>query len=205
MSRSNPRLSVGVVVLAAFIILGGILPFFSPEDPRAWIRHPRNLPPSAEHLLGTTNLGQDTFWLLAYATQNSLFIGVFVAFFATIIGVFAGLAAGFLGGFPDRVITLVADVFIVVPSLPILILMASPAAGTRLTGSDQHRIDSVQLALARPSNALDRFDDARTAVCQYSAFLRLEYADDSGRGDRPPYLQLGNGELRQYGSGRHRH
>ena len=129
MRRSNPRLRVGIVVLAAFIILGGILPFFSPEDPRSWIRHPRNLPPSAEHLLGTTNLGQDTFWLLSYATQNSLFIGVFVAFFATIIGVFAGLAAGFLGGMADRVITLFADVFIVVPSLPILILMSSLLQG----------------------------------------------------------------------------
>ena len=129
MRRSNPRLTVGIAILAAFIILGGILPYFSPEDPRSWIKHARNLPPSAEHLLGTTNLGQDTFWLLSYATQNSLFIGLFVAFFATLIGVFAGLAAGFLGGIPDRVITLLADVFIVVPSLPILILMSSLLQG----------------------------------------------------------------------------
>ncbi len=129
MRRSNPRLTIGIVIMAGFIILGGILPFFSSEDPRSWIKYPRNLPPSAEHLLGTTNLGQDTFWLLAYATQNSLFIGVFVAFFATLIGVFAGLAAGFLGGIPDRIITLLADVFIVVPALPILILMSSLLQG----------------------------------------------------------------------------
>ena len=129
MRRSNPRLKAGIVFLAVFIFLGGILPSFSPEDPRSWIRHPRNLPPSAEHLLGTTNLGQDTFWLLSYATQNSLIIGLIVAFFATLIGVFAGLAAGFIGGAADRVITLLADVFIVVPSLPILILMSSLLQG----------------------------------------------------------------------------
>ena len=129
MRRTSPRLKIGLAILAAFIILGGILPFFSPEDPRSWITHPRNLPPSAEHLLGTTNLGQDTFWLLSYATQNSLFIGVFVAFFATLIGVFTGLAAGFIGGITDRAITLLADVFIVVPSLPILILMSSLLQG----------------------------------------------------------------------------
>ena len=129
MRRTSPRLTIGLIILAAFFILGGILPFFSPEDPRDWIRHPRNLPPSAEHLLGTTNLGQDTFWLVAYATQNSLFIGLIVAFFATLIGVMAGLAAGFLGGFADRLITLLADVFIVVPSLPILILMSSLLQG----------------------------------------------------------------------------
>jgi peptide/nickel transport system permease protein len=129
MRRLNPRLRLGIIILTIFVILGGILPFFSPEDPRSWIKHQRNLPPSAEHLLGTTNLGQDTFWLLSYATQNSLFIGVFVAFFATLIGVFTGLAAGFLGGMADRVITLFADVFIVVPSLPILILMSSLLQG----------------------------------------------------------------------------
>ena len=129
MRRTSPRMTVGLIILAGFFILGVILPFFSPEDPRSWIKYPRNLQPSAEHLLGTTNLGQDTFWLLSYATQNSLFIGVFVAFFATLIGVFAGLAAGFLGGIPDRVITLLADVFIVVPSLPILILMSSLLQG----------------------------------------------------------------------------
>ncbi len=129
MRRLNRRLTIGMVILAGFIILGGILPFFSPEDPRSWIRYPRNLPPSAEHFLGTTNLGQDTFWLLTYATQNSLFIGLLVAFFATLIGVFAGLLAGFVGGIPDRIITLLADVFIVVPSLPILILMSSLLQG----------------------------------------------------------------------------
>jgi len=118
-----------MIMLAAFIILGGILPFFSPEDPRSLIRTPLTMPPSAEHFLGTTNLSQDTFWLLTYDTQNSLFIGLLVAFFATLIGVFAGLLAGFVGGIPDRIITLLADVFIVVPSLPILILMASLLQG----------------------------------------------------------------------------
>jgi len=125
----NLRLKVGIAICAVFVLLGVILPSFSPYDPRSWITLPRNLPPSAEHLLGTTNLGQDTFWLLAYAPQNSLFIGLLVAFFATFIGVFAGLAAGFLGGLPDRLITLLADVIIVVPSLPILILMASLLQG----------------------------------------------------------------------------
>ncbi|MAS33877.1 MAG: peptide ABC transporter permease [Anaerolineaceae bacterium] len=129
MSRLNNRLKFGTFLLAIFLILGGILPFFSPYDVRSWNAVPRNLSPSAEHFLGTTNLGQDTFWLLTFAIQNSLIIGVVVAFFATAIGVLAGLTAGFIGGIVDRVLTLLMDVFIVVPSLPILILMASLLQG----------------------------------------------------------------------------
>lgn len=125
----NNRLRLGIFILAVFVICGGLLPFFSPYDPRSWNLVPRNLPPSAEHLLGTTNLGQDTFWLLMLAIQNSLLVGLTVAFFATFIGVTLGLMAGFLGGPIDRVLTLVMDVFIVVPSLPILILLSSLLQG----------------------------------------------------------------------------
>jgi peptide/nickel transport system permease protein len=129
MRRLNFRLRVGIFLLLIFVVLGAILPFFSPYDSRSWNVVPRNRLPSAEHLLGTTNLGQDTFWLLTKAIQNSLMVGLIVAFFATAIGVLAGLSAGFRGGWLDRVLTLLMDVFIVIPSLPILILMASLLQG----------------------------------------------------------------------------
>jgi peptide/nickel transport system permease protein len=129
MPKLNTRLTVGLVILTIFFILGGILPFISPYDPRSWNIVPRNLPPSGEHFFGTNNLGQDTFWLLSYAIRNSLLIGLMVGFFATLIGVLVGLTAGFLGGIADRALTLTMDVFIVVPSLPILILMASLLQG----------------------------------------------------------------------------
>jgi peptide/nickel transport system permease protein len=127
--KLNGRLKAGGVLLLLFIIVGVILPRFSPYDPRSWNAVPRNLQPSQAHLLGTTSLGQDTFWLLTFAVQNSLFIGVVVAFFATAIGVLAGLTGGFVGGSIDRGLTLLMDVFISVPSLPILILVASLLQG----------------------------------------------------------------------------
>ena len=128
-NKLNIRLKIGLLLLAVFVVLGVILPNFSPYDVRSWNAVPRNLLPSSDHLLGTTNLGQDTFWLLTFAIQNSLIIGVFVAFFSTLIGVLAGLTAGYLGGWVDRVLTMLMDVFIVIPSLPILILMASLLQG----------------------------------------------------------------------------
>lgn len=129
MDKSNRRLQIGLLLLSLFVILGVILPPFAPYDPRVWNAVPRNLQPSRAHLLGTTNLGQDTFWLLAWATRNSLIVGLTVAFFATAIGVIAGLTAGFSGGLLDRALTLFMDIFVVIPSLPILILMASLLQG----------------------------------------------------------------------------
>jgi peptide/nickel transport system permease protein len=129
MVKLNGRLKAASVLLLLFIIVGVIMPRFAPYDPRSWNTVPRNLQPSQAHLLGTTSLGQDTFWLLTFAVQNSLFVGVVVAFFATVVGVLAGLIGGFVGGWIDRVLTLLMDVFISVPSLPILILVASLLQG----------------------------------------------------------------------------
>jgi peptide/nickel transport system permease protein len=123
--KMNRRLTAGGLLLLLFIVVGVILPHFAPYDPRSWNTVPRNLQPSQVHWLGTTSLGQDTFWLLTYAVQNSLLVGIVVAFFSTTIGVLAGLTGGFVGGWIDRILTLLMDVFISIPSLPILILVAS--------------------------------------------------------------------------------
>ena len=95
-----------------------------------WNTYPNNLRPGREHFLGTNSLGQDIFWLLCNSIRNSFLIGLFVAFFATLIGVLLGLLAGFKGGVIDRIVMLLADTFIVIPSLPILILIGSLTKGS---------------------------------------------------------------------------
>jgi len=127
--KHNSRLLAGFALVSLFALLGFVVPFFSPEDPRVWNTVPRNLPASAAHLLGTTSLGQDTFWFLTWAIRNSLIIGLITAVLATVIGLVVGLTAGFRGGTIDRVLTLLMDSFIVIPSLPILILLASLMKG----------------------------------------------------------------------------
>jgi len=122
-------LVVGLIIVAIFFLLGFVAPFFAPEDPTAWNTYFRNLPPSAEHIMGTNNLGQDIFWLLTWSIRNSLWIGLSVATFATVIGVLVGLSAGFLGGISDRILTLAMDIVIAVPSLPVLILISALLGG----------------------------------------------------------------------------
>lgn len=123
------QLKVGTFLLLMSLIVGFVLPIFVESNSNGWNTYLKNLKPSSDHLLGTTGLGQDIFWLLAKSIHNSFIIGIIVALLATVIGVFMGLLAGSRGGLADRVITLIMDTFIVIPSLPILILLGSLLKG----------------------------------------------------------------------------
>jgi peptide/nickel transport system permease protein len=127
--RGPFRLWLGMALIAAILVVGGILPWFAPVDPLDWYKAPRNQPAGWTHLLGTTNLGQDVFWLLTWALNNSLLLGVLAAFFSTLIGVMAGLAAGYSGGWLDRVLSFFMDALLCIPSLPVLILLAALFGG----------------------------------------------------------------------------
>jgi peptide/nickel transport system permease protein len=126
----NFRLWCGIIVLSFFLILGFVVPLTFEGTAVSWSTYPKNLKPSLEHFLGTTNLGQDTFHLLTESIKNSFIIGITVASASTAIGVLVGLTAGFVGGISDRIITLLSDSFIVIPSLPILILLSSMMKST---------------------------------------------------------------------------
>ena len=130
MKLINNRIKIGTASIVVFFILGFIIPlFYWSVHPMTRQAYPRNLPVSFSHFLGTTSQGQDIFQLLVFSLRNSLIIGLSVALIATIIGVFAGLSSGFIGGLYDKLVTFLMDSFIVIPSLPILILMASLLKG----------------------------------------------------------------------------
>ena len=128
--NANGRLKTGMVMTAFFLVLGFAVYYIPHVNPFTYNSYPGKLPPSGQHWLGTTSLGQDIFWLLMEAIHNSLLIGLIVALIGTVVGVFVGLLAGFSGGVVDRVLTVVTDTFVVIPSLPILILMTSLMKGS---------------------------------------------------------------------------
>jgi peptide/nickel transport system permease protein len=101
-----------------------LLSYRSPYDPNNSFAVPWDLPPSREHLFGTTSRGQDLFWWLTFAVRNSLFLGVVTAIISRVISVLVGLTAGYRGGWIDRVLMAVSDSFVILPLLPILILLS---------------------------------------------------------------------------------
>ncbi|NLK27296.1 MAG: ABC transporter permease [Clostridiales bacterium] len=129
-NNANSRLKAGLIITSFFIILGFGVYYIPHINPFSYNTYPAKLNPSWSHLLGTTSMGQDIFWLLIEAIHNSLMIGLIVALIGTVVGVFVGLLAGFSGGVLDRVLTVVTDTFVVIPSLPILVLMTALMKGT---------------------------------------------------------------------------
>jgi len=96
----------------------------APDPPQAPI-YPPNLGPSASHLLGTTQLGQDVFSQLIWSTRLTLWVTLVVSAIATFLSMIIGVTAAYAGGVTDRVMTVVIDVFLIIPVLPLLILLAS--------------------------------------------------------------------------------
>jgi peptide/nickel transport system permease protein len=117
------RFAIGATVMSILVVLA-LLSLFSPYDPTEWRVVPRDLPPSGQHILGTSSLGQDVFWVLTAAIRNSLVLAVLAATISRIIALTVGMVSGYSGGMVDRVLMFINDGFIVLPLLLILILLA---------------------------------------------------------------------------------
>ncbi|MCR5320091.1 MAG: ABC transporter permease [Lachnospiraceae bacterium] len=128
--NANFALKSGIIITAIFFIIGFLVYLIPHDDPFIFNTFDSKLGASLAHPLGTTSMGQDVRWLLIEAIHNSLVIGLIVATIGTVVGVFVGLLSGFAGGALDRVLMVVTDTFVVIPSLPILILMTSLMKGT---------------------------------------------------------------------------
>ncbi|KAA9089683.1 ABC transporter permease [Microbacterium radiodurans] len=118
----TPWLVLGLV-LAAVIALFGILGPLLVTDPTT-IRDIGMTPPSGEHLLGTTQTGQDVLAQLAYATRGSLQIGLLVGVLATVLSLVFGIYGAYRGGLVDEGFSLLSNVFLVIPGLPLVIVIA---------------------------------------------------------------------------------
>jgi peptide/nickel transport system permease protein len=82
-------------------------------------------PPSAQHWMGTDQLGRDQLTEILFAGQLSLKIGFAVAIVSTLIGVLLGATAGFFGKWIDNLLMRLTDLFLIVPGLLILALLLS--------------------------------------------------------------------------------
>ena len=121
--KHDGRFRVAFVFLLAIVILS-LLSFVSPYDPGQTFMVPPDMPPSGEHLFGTSSRGQDIFWWMAFAVRNSLLLGILTAIISRVIAIFVGLTAGYRGGWADRILMSINDSFVVMPVLPILILLS---------------------------------------------------------------------------------
>lgn len=121
---SSKKACVGAATLAVLIATGVLAPVIAHGNPLA-VTGPQNAPPSGQHLLGTTGQGGDVFAQIVWGARESLTVGLLTGLAVTVIGVSIGLLAAYAGGVVDNVLTLLTNIFLVIPGLPLLVVMAA--------------------------------------------------------------------------------
>lgn len=125
----SPKFLIGSLLLVILLLFVFIYPRINTEDPLEMVAMSFDTP-SKELPLGADTFGRDVLLELTYGTQTSLYIGLVAGLIATGIGVLFGLFAGYKGGRFDNIITSITDLFLVIPSFVILILI-SVSLGSR--------------------------------------------------------------------------
>lgn len=117
------KLAAGLAIAGAIVLFGLIGPFFV-DDPSK-VSEIGLTAPSAAHPLGTTQTGQDVLAQLAYATRGSLTIGAIVGVLTLLLSGFFGVVGAYAGGWVDELFSLLTNVWLVIPGLPLVIVISS--------------------------------------------------------------------------------
>lgn len=120
----------GFIMFFICVVLSVFAPVIAPYDPQekhysAEDKLLKLMPPSREHLLGTTLLGKDVFSQIIYGGRPALVIGISTALAVIFIGVSMGLISGYYGGWIDNLLMRITDIFMGVPLLPFIIVVLS--------------------------------------------------------------------------------
>jgi peptide/nickel transport system permease protein len=136
----SKKMLAGLVILGVFIVLAIIGPIVAPYHPTAIgplvgpPRHGSTIPtqlPGAHHLLGQTNIGGDVFSQLIAGTRPTILVSFLAGVIATFLAVVIGITAGYIGGLVDEALSVLANVFLVIPALPLLIAVGAFLGPTR--------------------------------------------------------------------------
>ena len=125
----NPKLTTGATIfllLLSIALIGSL--FVDPAMRRSGSMPPR-MAPGPEAILGTTSLGQSVAIQLTEAIPNSVLVGLVAATVGTLVGALLGFISGYFGGWVDAVLRVLIDIFLAIPSLLFLILIASLVRG----------------------------------------------------------------------------
>ena len=118
------KVTAGSAIVGFFIVVGLFGPLIITTNPNAtgplFIAHP-----SAAHWLGTTVVGEDIFSQLINGTRTSVFWGLGTGLVVTLLSVLVGLVSGYFGGWIDDLLTLLTNVSLVLPSIPLAIVLAA--------------------------------------------------------------------------------
>ena len=121
---TNWQAVVGIVIMAIFVFFALFGKLLFPYSPTTDFAN-RFLPSSAEHWLGTDEMGRDVFRQLVNGAASGVSIAVLTALFTSFLGVLFGMISGYVGGLTDKILQLITNLFLNIPTFPILLLLST--------------------------------------------------------------------------------
>jgi peptide/nickel transport system permease protein len=120
----NPKSRLGLAMVGFVVVISLLAPLIAVSDPNEFNLLDRGQAPSWNHLFGTTDQGSDIFSQVVLGARRSLLLGAAAALLATVIAATLGITAAYMGGIVDDVVNLLINVFLVIPAIPLLIVIA---------------------------------------------------------------------------------
>jgi len=114
----------GIAFIVLVVAMGLLAPLLTPYQPSVYAG-PVFTPPSAQHWLGTNDVGQDIWTHLLYGARTSLAVGCGVGLLSTVLSVLFGGTAALFGGLYDRILMRLVDALIIIPPVIVVILAAA--------------------------------------------------------------------------------
>jgi peptide/nickel transport system permease protein len=126
----HPTGMIGLVILAAVVVLAALAPTLFPDDPWDMVGAPFQPPLSEGLLLGSDTLGRDVAAGIAYGARVSLTIGITATLAAVLIGVVIGAVAGYFGDKVDEAMMRLTELFQTIPGFILAILLVATLGPT---------------------------------------------------------------------------
>lgn len=125
---SSPKAKIGMVLLGIFLLVATFAPLLAPYGATENV-FGRNEGASSQHWLGTTAAGEDVLSQVIFGSRVSLLVGLIAGALSTLIAVVVGLSWGYTRGFLSEVINFIVNLFLVIPGLPLMIVLAAYLQG----------------------------------------------------------------------------
>jgi peptide/nickel transport system permease protein len=121
---ANRKSRFGLIALGAIVVAALAAPLIARNSPTEIVGLPGQ-PPSRDFLFGTTDQGFDVFSQVVWGARVSLLVAACAALLSTVVATMLGLLAAYRGGWVDDGITLLTNIFLVIPVLPLLIVVSA--------------------------------------------------------------------------------
>ena len=122
---SDKQLVLGCILLLFLLFVAFAGPLIAPYDPYYYGKDVLSIPGTIEHVLGTNHLGQDIYSMIIYGVRTSLMVALGSALLSALIGIIVGGVAGYFGGKVDAVLSEIINVFMMIPSFFLVLLIVA--------------------------------------------------------------------------------